>query len=221
MDNELSKSAKPLPKPIPIPLPPRAEGSAKWPANCNGILPNVERFRWPETMQWIASLPKPREHMLMELGVGMVFPGLMLRHFAYTTRWYKCPMDWLVYARGLYAFLQQPERVRSYLYGASISPAERKQLDELRSSRMFIGQRDAWNYINTLECSITRSLLEANLSYALPFLMADPDYQARYPSSILDVYLFVVAASDLFWRTDKLLQIIDGEVSSIEDFGFF
>ncbi len=223
MDNELRKSEhRPiLPNPIPIPMPPPPAVLGKWPANSNGILPNVARYRWPETMQWIANLPKSREHLLMEFGVNLIFPSLMLRHFAYTTRWYECPMDWLVYARGFYAFLQQPERLRGYLYGASISPAEHKQLVELCSSSMFIGQHDALTYIDSLECSITRSLVEATLYYALPFLLSDSDYQAHYPSRILDVYLFVVAASDLLWRTDKLLMIIDAEVSSIEDFGFF
>ncbi|MCA0350746.1 MAG: hypothetical protein LCH85_02000 [Chloroflexi bacterium] len=210
-----------LPKPIPIPMPPTPAVLGKWPANSNGILPTDARFRWDATWHWINSLPKPRQHMLMHLGVGLIFPSFMLRHFAYTTRWYESPMDWLIYGRGLYAFFQQPDRLRNYLYGATISPAERTQLVELSSSKLFIGQQDAWDYIDSLECPITRALLAATLSYALPFLRDDPDYQTRYPTNPLDLYLFVVAASDLLWRIDKIQQIVDGEVNSLEDFGFF
>ncbi|GAA5530240.1 hypothetical protein [Herpetosiphon gulosus] len=210
-----------LTKPIPIPMPPTPAVLGKWSANANGILPTDPRFRWDETWRWINGLPKPREHMLMELGVGLIFPSFMLRHFAYTTRWYESPMDWLIYGRGLYAFLQQPDRLRSYLYGATISLVKRTELVELSSSKLFIGQQDTWNYIDSLECPITRALLDAALSYALPFLRDDPEYQTRYPSNPLDLYLFIVAASDLLWRIDKIQQIIDGEVNSLENFGFF
>lgn len=210
-----------LPKPVPIPMPPTPAILGKWPANANGSLPTDIRFRWDETWSWINSLPKPRERMLMELGVGLIFPSFMLRHLAYTTRWYASPMDWLIYGRGLYAFLQQPDRLRSYLYGATISPTERIQLGELSSSKLFIGQQAAWKYIDSLECPITRALLAATLSHALPLLLNDPEYQARYPSNPLDLYLFVVAASNLLWRIDKIQQIIDGEVNVLEDLDFF
>jgi hypothetical protein len=210
-----------LPKPIPIPMPPTPAVLGKWPANANGVLPTDPRFRWDATWRWINSLPNPREQMLMDLGVGLIFPNFMLRHLAYTTRWYESPMDWLIYGRGLYAFFQQPDRLRSYLYGTTISPTEHIQLIELSSSTLFIGQQAAWNYIDSLECPITRALVAATLSYALPFLLNDLDYLSRYQSNPLDLYLFVVAASDLLWRIDKIQQIIDGEVNSLENFGFF
>lgn len=84
-----------------------------------------------------------------------------------------------------------------------------------------MGQQAAWKYIDSLECPITCALLAATLSYALPFLRDDQEYQTRYRTNPLDLYLFVVAASDLLWRIDKIQQIVDSEVNSLEDFGFF
>ena len=50
-----------------------------------------------------------------------------------------------------------------------------------------------------------------------------PIVQAGFigPSRLASLNLFVVAASDLLWRIDKIQQIVDGEVNSLEDIGFF
>ena len=81
---------------------------------------------------------------------------------------------------------------------------------------LFLRQDEANALISSISDPVERLLVQLSLCHTISALAFDPDYQARFRTTPMDLLSFVRAAHQFLRHKDLLRSVLDGEVKHID-----